>query len=206
MLSHYVDDLEGHDRIKSELDHIGTHALLKMLAPVANAVVTSLEKHSSPEADKYGTIVRVGEPIRRDFVIINLYSSLKVVERLDESIQQFAVIIMSQVVHLCILLFWWKLMHKGNVVSHYVDDLEGHDRIESALAHEVEEAFAFWGTAEGDPVHPAECMQQKLEKVRRHRVNVDGNVRAMQHLQTCSGYILGNHLNSQLSCNILTRT
>ncbi|KAL6282237.1 hypothetical protein ACE6H2_013166 [Prunus campanulata] len=41
---------------------------------------------------------------------------------------------------------------------------------------EVEEAFDFWGTPEGDPVHPAECMQQLLEKVRLHRVNVDGNV------------------------------
>lgn len=41
---------------------------------------------------------------------------------------------------------------------------------------EVEESFAFWGTPEGDLVHPAECMQQLLEKVRRHRVNVDGNV------------------------------
>jgi hypothetical protein len=40
----------------------------------------------------------------------------------------------------------------------------------------VEEAFTFWGTPEGDLVHPAECMQQLLEKVRRHRVNVDGNV------------------------------
>lgn len=40
----------------------------------------------------------------------------------------------------------------------------------------MEEAFAFWGTPEGDLVHPAECMQQLLEKVRRHRVNVDGNV------------------------------
>jgi aarF domain-containing kinase len=30
-VAHYVDDLEGHDRIKSALAHIGTHALLKML-------------------------------------------------------------------------------------------------------------------------------------------------------------------------------
>ncbi|KAL6283191.1 hypothetical protein ACE6H2_014120 [Prunus campanulata] len=67
-------------------------------------------------------------------------------------------------------------MHKGNVVSHYVDDLEGHDRIKSYKASEVEEAFDFWGTPEGDLVHPAECMEQLLEQVKRHRVNVDGNV------------------------------
>ncbi|PQP94647.1 putative serine/threonine-protein kinase abkC [Prunus yedoensis var. nudiflora] len=41
---------------------------------------------------------------------------------------------------------------------------------------QVEEAYAFWGTPEGDLVHPAECMQQLLEKVRCHRDNVDGNV------------------------------
>jgi len=40
----------------------------------------------------------------------------------------------------------------------------------------VEKAFTFWGTREGDAVHPAECMEQLLEKVRRHRVNIDGNV------------------------------
>ncbi|XP_020418966.1 uncharacterized protein LOC18793217 isoform X1 [Prunus persica] len=41
-----------------------------------------------------------------------------------------------------------------------------------AFIEQVEEAFAFWGTPEADLVHPAEYMQQLLEKVRRHRVNV----------------------------------
>ena len=40
----------------------------------------------------------------------------------------------------------------------------------------MDEAFSFWGTPEGDKFHPAECMQELLEKVRRHKVNVDGNV------------------------------
>lgn len=40
----------------------------------------------------------------------------------------------------------------------------------------MEESFTFWGTPEGDLVHPAECMEQLLEKVRRHKVNIDGNV------------------------------
>ena len=30
-VSYYVDELEGHERLKSALAHIGTHALLKML-------------------------------------------------------------------------------------------------------------------------------------------------------------------------------
>jgi hypothetical protein len=41
---------------------------------------------------------------------------------------------------------------------------------------EVERSFSFWGTSEGDAVHPAECMHQLLEQVRRHKVNIDGNV------------------------------
>ena len=40
----------------------------------------------------------------------------------------------------------------------------------------MEEAFKFWGTPAGDLVHPADCMHELLEKVRRHRVNIDGNV------------------------------
>lgn len=44
------------------------------------------------------------------------------------------------------------------------------------FVQEVKESFDFWGTPEGDLVHPADCMHQLLEKVRRHRVNIDGNV------------------------------
>ncbi|KAG8365456.1 hypothetical protein BUALT_Bualt18G0106700 [Buddleja alternifolia] len=46
----------------------------------------------------------------------------------------------------------------------------------AAFIQEVKESFDFWGTRDGDVVHPAECMQQLLEQVWRHRVNVDGNV------------------------------
>ncbi|CAL2250765.1 unnamed protein product [Prunus armeniaca] len=68
-----------------------------------------------------------------------------------------------------------------------VDDLEGDDRIQSALAHivthallkmlldlQVEEAFDFCGTPEGDLVHPAECMRQLPETVRRHIESMSG--------------------------------
>lgn len=111
----------------------------------------------------------VGESIRRDFVIINFVAkaskfipTLKWL-RLDESVQQFAVFMMSQVdlareaSHLSRFIYnfrRWKdvsfpkpvypLVHpavlvetyeQGESVSHYVDELEGHTRIKSALAH-----------------------------------------------------------------------
>ncbi|XP_058085463.1 uncharacterized protein LOC131232939 isoform X2 [Magnolia sinica] len=163
----------------------------------------------------------VGESIRRDFAIINLFAKIsKFIPtlnwlRLDESIQQFAVFMMSQVdlareaAHLNRFIYnfrRWKdvsfpkplypLVHpavlvemyeQGESISYYVDELKGNTRIKRALAHigthallkmllEVEKSLNFWGTLEGDLVHPAECMRQLLEQVRRHRVNIDGNV------------------------------
>lgn len=111
----------------------------------------------------------VGELIRRDFVIINLVAKISTHIpaikwlRLDESVQQFAVFMMSQVdlareaAHLSRFIYnfrRWKdvsfpkplypLVHpavlvetyeQGECVSRYVDELEGHDRLKSALAH-----------------------------------------------------------------------
>ncbi|KAL6277984.1 hypothetical protein ACE6H2_021585 [Prunus campanulata] len=65
-------------------------------------------------------------------------------------------------------------------VTNYFEDI-------ACYMPQMEEAFAFWGTPEGDLGHPPECMQQLLEKVRRHRVNVDGNVCTHCH---------GNHFGS----------
>ncbi|XP_010260692.1 PREDICTED: probable serine/threonine-protein kinase abkC isoform X2 [Nelumbo nucifera] len=111
----------------------------------------------------------VGEAIRRDFMIINLVAkisnfipTLKWL-RLDESVQQFAVFMMSQVdlareaaqLNRFIYNFRrWKdvsfprplypLVHpavlvetyeQGENVSHYVDETEGNNRVKSALAH-----------------------------------------------------------------------
>ncbi|XVE80236.1 hypothetical protein DITRI_Ditri14bG0123500 [Diplodiscus trichospermus] len=111
----------------------------------------------------------VGEAIRRDFMIINSVAKIsKFIPtlkwlRLDESLQQFAVYMMSQVdlareaAHLCRFIYnfrRWKdvsfpkplypLVHpavlvetfeQGESVLHYVDELEGHEQIKSALAH-----------------------------------------------------------------------
>ncbi|XP_010268887.1 PREDICTED: ABC1 family protein C21C3.03, mitochondrial-like isoform X2 [Nelumbo nucifera] len=163
----------------------------------------------------------VSDAIRRDFFIINLVAkfsnfipTLKWL-RLDESLQQFAVFMMSQVdlareaaqlsrfiynfrswkdvsfpkplyplVHPAVLV---ETYEHGESVSYYVDELEGNNQIKTALAQigthallkmllEVEKLFNFWDSTEGGAVHPAECMQQLLEQVRHHKVNIDGNV------------------------------
>ncbi|KAL5547870.1 hypothetical protein UlMin_003101, partial [Ulmus minor] len=111
----------------------------------------------------------VGEAIRRDFAIINCVEKISRFIpalnwlRLDESIQQFAVFMMSQVdlsreaAHLSHFIYnfrSWKdvsfprplypLVHpsvlvesyeQGECVRHYVDELEGNEKIKSALAH-----------------------------------------------------------------------
>ncbi|XP_020247611.1 ABC1 family protein C21C3.03, mitochondrial-like isoform X2 [Asparagus officinalis] len=111
----------------------------------------------------------VSESIRRDFMIINTVAkvsrfipALKWL-RLDESVQQFAVFMMSQVdlareaAHLSRFIYnfrRWKdvsfprplypLVHpavlvetyeQGEKISHYVDELEGNNQVKSALAH-----------------------------------------------------------------------
>ncbi|KAG6689440.1 hypothetical protein I3843_11G173600 [Carya illinoinensis] len=42
-----------------------------------------------------------------------------------------------------------------------------------AFIEEVEKSFGFWRT---HVVHPADCMQQLLEQVRRHKVNIDADI------------------------------
>lgn len=110
----------------------------------------------------------VGEAIRRDFMIINFVAkisrfipTLKWL-KLDESVQQFGVFMISQVdlsreaAHLSRFIYnfrRWKdvsfpkplypLVHpsvlvetyeQGESVLHYVEELEGHEQIKSALA------------------------------------------------------------------------
>ncbi|WRX27078.1 ABC1 atypical kinase-like domain - like 9 [Theobroma cacao] len=162
-VAHYVDGLEGHDRIKTALAHIGTHALLKMLLvdnfihadmhPGNILVRVSKSKASQKRLFKskphviFLDVGMTAELSRSDRV--NLLEFFKAVARRD-----------GRTAAECTL----KLSQRQNCPN------------PKAFVEEVEEAFTFWGTPEGDLVHPAECMQQLLEKVRHHRVNIDGNV------------------------------
>ncbi|KAL0321191.1 UNVERIFIED_CONTAM: putative serine/threonine-protein kinase abkC [Sesamum radiatum] len=162
-VSHYVDELEGNDRIKSALAHIGTHALLKMLLvdnfvhadmhPGNILVRVARSKRSSKKLFKtkphviFLDVGMTAELSKNDR--INLLEFFKAVARRD-----------GRTAAECTL----RLSKKQNCPH------------PEAFIQEVKKSFDFWGTPEGDVVHPAECMQQLLEQVRRHRVNVDGNV------------------------------
>lgn len=162
-VAHYIDDFEGHERFKAALAHIGTHALLKMLL-VDNFIHADMHPGNIlvREADKrprqkqhwnsrpHVVFIDVGmtaELSKNDRV--NLIEFFKAVARRD-----------GQTAAECTL----QLSKRQNCPN------------PDAFIKEVKESFDFWGTEEGDLVHPADCMHQLLEQVRRHRVNIDGNV------------------------------
>ncbi|KAH1091151.1 hypothetical protein J1N35_018408 [Gossypium stocksii] len=162
-VARYVDEFEGYDMVKARLAHIGTHALLKMLLvdnfihadmhPGNILVRVSHSKASRKRLFKskphiiFLDVGMTAELSKSDR--INLLEFFKAVARRD-----------GQTAAECTL----RLSQRQNCPN------------PKAFIEEVDEAFTFWGTPEGDLVHPAECMEQLLEKVRRHKVNIDGNV------------------------------
>ncbi|XP_052114418.1 uncharacterized protein LOC107480623 [Arachis duranensis] len=161
-VSYYVDELQGHERIKSALAHIGTHALLKMLL-VDNFIHADMHPGN--------ILVRLSQSKRRN----RLFKSKPHVVFLD--VGMTAELSGSDRVN---LLEFFKAVARrdGRTAAECTLRLSEKQNCPNpkAFIEEVEEAFTFWGTPEGDLVHPAECIEQLLEKVRRHRVNVDGNV------------------------------
>lgn len=162
-VARYVDDLEGHDRLKSSLAHIGTRALLKMLLAdnfihadmhPGNILVRVAPSKSSRKrlfkSKPHVIFLDVGmtaEPSSSDRE--NLLEFFKAVARRDGRTAAESTL---------------KLSKQQNCPN------------PEAFIKEVTESFDFWGTPEGDLVHPADCMHHLLEQVRRHKVNVDGNV------------------------------
>ncbi|KAL6542889.1 hypothetical protein OROHE_010409 [Orobanche hederae] len=162
-VSHYVDEVKGNDRVNSALAHIGTHALLKMLL-VDNFV------HADMHPGNILVRVARNKPSRQQlfktkphviFLDVGMTAELSKNDRVN-------------------LLEFFKAVARrdGQTAAERTLRLSKKQTCPKpeAFIKEVKESFEFWGTAEGDSVHPAECMQQVLEQVRRHRVNVDGNV------------------------------
>ncbi|KAL8214685.1 hypothetical protein R6Q57_004134 [Mikania cordata] len=159
-VSRYVDELEGHIRLKSSLAHIGTHALLKMLL-VDNFIHADMHP---------GNILVRSKPSRK-----GIFKSKPHVIFLD--VGMTAELSKSDRVN---LLDFFKAVARrdGKTAAECTLRLSKQQNCPNpqAFIKEVTESFDFWGSPEGDIIHPADCMHQVLEQVRRHRVNVDGNV------------------------------
>nr|GLL19173.1 probable serine/threonine-protein kinase abkC [Ipomoea trifida] len=161
-VSHYVDDLEGHEWLKSSLAHIGTHALLKMLL-VDNFIHADMHPGN--------ILVRVA-PSKSSWKCI--FKSKPHVIFLD--VGMTAELSHSDQMNL-LDLFKAVACRDGRTAAECTLRLSKKQNCPNpeAFIQEVKESFDFWGSPEGDAVHPAECMVQLLEQIRRHRVNIDGN-------------------------------
>ncbi|KAM7525157.1 hypothetical protein LguiA_015059 [Lonicera macranthoides] len=162
-VSRYVDDLEGHERVKSAIAHIGTHALLKMLL-VDNFIHADMHPGN--------ILVRVAQSRSSRK---RLFKSKPHVIFLDVGMTAE----LSRGDRINLLNFFTAVARRdGRTAAECTLRLSREQNCPDpqAFIKEVTESFDFWGTPEGDVVHPAECMHQLLEKVRRYKVNIDSNV------------------------------
>ncbi|KMT13173.1 hypothetical protein BVRB_4g085790 [Beta vulgaris subsp. vulgaris] len=162
-VAHFVDELEGRNRIKAALADIGTHALLKMML-VDNFI------HADMHPGNILVRVAQNKPPRKRlvkskphlvFLDVGMTAELSKSDRVN-------------------LLEFFKAVARrdGRTAAECTLQLSKQQSCPNpkAFIEEVKESFDFWGTPEGDSIHPADCMHHLLEQVRRHRVNVDGNV------------------------------
>ncbi|KAK7257247.1 hypothetical protein RIF29_31086 [Crotalaria pallida] len=163
---HYVDELEGYEHFKSALAHIGTHALLKMLL-VDNFIHADMHPGN--------ILVRVAKsklsPMqlfksKPHVIFLDVGMTTELSKREQQNLMEF---------------FKAVALQDGHTVAECTLKLSKQQKCPDpkSFIEEVDKSFMFWRSSEGDAVHTADRIQQLLEHVRRHKVNLDGNVCAV---------------------------
>ncbi|CAN0826640.1 Probable serine/threonine-protein kinase abkC [Linum grandiflorum] len=158
----YVQGNKGDERVKSALAHTGTHALLKMLLVdnfvhadmhPGNILVRTMDDGVSPQLFRtkphlvFLDVGMTAELHRRDRV--NLLDFFKAVAIQD-----------------------------GRTAAECTLRLSKRQRCPDpgTFIQEVDKLFSSWEPHEGKESNHGNYMQQLLESVRRHKVNIDGHV------------------------------
>ncbi|KAH6835580.1 Protein kinase superfamily protein [Perilla frutescens var. hirtella] len=160
---HYVDKLEGQEHIKTALAHIGTHALLKMLL-VDNFIHADMHPGNILVRELQGKTSAKSLFKSRPHVVfldVGMTAELSKKDR-DNVLEFFKAVALRD--GRCAAECTLRLSNKQNCPY------------PEAFIKEVDNTFKLWGSDDGDFLHPADCMQLMLEQVRRHKVNIDGNI------------------------------
>ncbi|XP_010694450.1 ABC1 family protein C21C3.03, mitochondrial isoform X2 [Beta vulgaris subsp. vulgaris] len=159
---HYVDKLEGHGSIKTALASIGSHALLKMLL-VDNFVHADMHPGNILVRIKERTPGTQLFESRPHVIFLDVGMTAELSKRDRMNIVEF---------------FKAVALRDGHTAAQCTLQFSERQSCPNpgAFVEEVEKHFNIWRSPESCTLHAADCMQQLLELVRHHKVNIDGNI------------------------------
>ncbi|GLJ29855.1 hypothetical protein SUGI_0590090 [Cryptomeria japonica] len=162
-VAHYVDQPEGNYVVNSALANIGTNTLLKMVL-VDNFI------HADMHPGNILVRMRSDLPSSK-----HLFPCKPHVVLLDVGMTAE----LSENDRLNMLEFFKAIaLRDGQAVAEYTLKFSRHQTCPDpdAFIKDVDSTFKLWRTPECKVLHQSDCMHKLLEQVRRHRVNIDGNV------------------------------
>ncbi|KAK9689026.1 hypothetical protein RND81_09G029500 [Saponaria officinalis] len=159
---HYVDAFEGNERVKTALAHIGSHALLKMLL-VDNFIHADMHPGNILVRLNQRSLQKQLFESRPHVIFLDVGMTAELSKKDRTNILDF---------------FKAVALRDGSTAAQCTLQLSKQQNCPNpgAFIKEVEKQFTVWRSPEGDNLHAADCMQQLLELVRHHKVNIDGNV------------------------------